>query len=361
MNSIIPEVSPLVLFLTLGVAMVVCVNGSAIGARLHVMSHPDQHRRKHRIATPQVGGIAILLGLVTWLAGTLLAGNTDENFMVVILLSVLGVGAVGFADDQKEISPLARMILLIVFLGAAFTIEPRFVADKLNWGSFASTPITLWFYMPLMCATAVGLVNAVNMADGQNGVVGGLFSVWAGCLLLVMSGPSAALAAVIMGLSLVFLAFNIPGRIFLGDCGSYGVTFILGLLVAFAHAQGRLSLDTIIVWFFIPVMDCVRLLVSRPLRGYSPFEGDRDHFHHRLQDRIGKPLGLSTYVGTVGTSSVIATVAPRFALVCLCALCAFYFSFAWLTDAATDSESRKNDSDGKVVSLEEANKRHHAS
>jgi UDP-GlcNAc:undecaprenyl-phosphate GlcNAc-1-phosphate transferase len=222
------------------------------------------------------------------------------------------------------------------------------------------TSISLWLYIPLMSATAVGLVNAVNMADGQNGVVGGLFAVWAACLLSVDTGAVAAIGGAILTLSLVFLAFNLSGRIFLGDCGSYGVTFVLGLLVTYAHAQGKLSLDTIIVWFFIPVMDCIRLLVSRPLRGCSPFEGDRDHFHHRLQDRVGKTMGFVTYVGTVGLSSAVATIAPRFALVCLCALCAFYFSFAWLTDANTAAQSGESQ-DEKVVSIGDGNRRHHSS
>lgn len=355
--------SVFVLLAALAAALIICVNGAAIGARLGVLSHPDQHRRRHKTVTPQVGGIAILIGLTLWLSGTLWLGvYTDRRLLIVILFSALGVGTLGFADDQKEISPMARILLLAVFMGMAFIIEPRFISSTLNWGSFLPTGISLWFYVPLMCAAAIGLVNAVNMADGQNGVVGGLYAVWATCLILVTNGAPAAIAGAILALVFVFLSFNLSGRIFLGDCGSYGVTFVLGFLVTLAHAQGELSLDTIIVWFFIPVMDCIRLLISRPLRGGSPFEGDRDHFHHRLQDRVGKTLGLVTYVGTVGLSSAIATLAPRFSLMCLCALCAFYFSFARLTDAASaEAQSETDKDDDNVVSIEDGTRRHHAS
>jgi len=166
-----------------------------------------------------------------------------------------------------------------------------------------------------------------------------MYVIWSGCLLFVTGGTSEAIAAVLLALSLVFLFFNLRGKLFLGDCGSYGVTFVIGLLVTLAHARAQVSLETVIVWFFIPVADCIRLLISRPLRGASPFMGDRDHFHHRLEDKLGKSQGLATYAFAVGASSLIATLEPRFALVCLCALSAFYFSFAWLSDATTVSES----------------------
>jgi UDP-GlcNAc:undecaprenyl-phosphate GlcNAc-1-phosphate transferase len=147
----------------------------------------------------------------------------------------------------------------------------------------------------------------------------------------------------------VFLFFNLRGKLFLGDCGSYGVTFALGLLVALAHARGEVPLETVIVWFFIPVADCLRLLISRPLRGMSPFESDRDHFHHRLEDKLGKNQGLATYAATVAVSSLVATLDPRFALVCLCVLSAFYFSFAWLTDANTVAVSKPESGQDGVV------------
>jgi len=167
-----------------------------------------------------------------------------------------------------------------------------------------------------------------------------MYVIWSGCLLFVTKGTSQEIAGVLFVLSAVFLIFNLRGKLFLGDCGSYGVTFVLGLLVTLAHARGEVSLETVIVWFFIPVADCIRLLISRPLRGVSPFRGDRDHFHHRLEDKMGKNQGLATYAAAIAASSLIATLDPRFALVCLCALSAFYFSFAWLSDTTAVSVSQ---------------------
>ncbi|MDE2184078.1 MAG: undecaprenyl/decaprenyl-phosphate alpha-N-acetylglucosaminyl 1-phosphate transferase [Alphaproteobacteria bacterium] len=322
------------LLAAVAVTLLVCAYGRAIGEFLGVIAYPDRLRRLHNNATPQVGGMAVLLGLVTWLTSIYLFNGTDDPGLVrAILLCGLGVGAVGFADDQSEISPVARVLLLLVFLAVAFVVNPEFITTTLKWSSFEPATVPVWAYIVLVGAATVGVANAVNMADGQNGVVGSMFAIWSACLMVVTTGLSREIAAVLCVLSLVFLALNLRGKVFLGDCGSYGITFILGLLVVLAHARKELPLETVVVWFFIPVMDCLRLLIGRPLRGESPFSGDRDHFHHRLQDKIGHTKAILSYIGAVASTSVIATLEPRFALACLCVLSAYYFSFAWLTDA----------------------------
>src|SRR5262249_21747086 len=159
-------------------------------------------------------------------------------------------------------------------------------------------------FVLLMAVSAVGVVNAVNMADGQDGLVSGMFVIWSLCLAFLGGDVVATTALVLAAISLVVLAFNLKGKLFLGDCGSYGVTFAIGLLVMTDYAEGKLSIETIGVWFFIPVMDCLRLLVTRILQGRSPAEPDRDHFHHRLEDQLGKEHGLLAYVGSVLVSSL---------------------------------------------------------
>lgn len=332
-----------VLFVALAVALLIFVNARPIGERLKVMAKPDGGRRRHALATPQVGGIAILSALVVWcIASVLLQAGTDRNLLFAVVLCAVGVGIIGFTDDQHETSPVARMMSLVVFLGVAFVADHDMIATALNWGSFAPTHIPFWVYFPLMILTSVGLVNAVNMADGQNGIVGSMYVVWAGCLVLTTTGTAQAVAGVLLLGSCMFLVFNLRGKLFLGDCATYGVTFVIGLLVALAHARGQIPLETIIVWFFIPVVDCLRLLITRPMRGRSPMTGDRDHFHHRLEDKMGKHMGLLTYAGVVGASSLIASLEPRFSLVCLVLLTAFYFSFAFLTDSVALAQTEES-------------------
>lgn len=315
--------------------LLICLNAETIGRRLRVMDHPNVERKYHAKATPLVGGIALLLPLFLWLTGALATGFVaDQQAMILLMVGAAGVGILGFADDQTPITPLSRIVSLLVYLGIAFALYPDLIAPTLNWGSFAPTALPAWAYCALLALTTIGIVNAVNMADGQNGLVPSMIVAWSICLMLVGDPLVSQVALILALLSSIVLLFNLQGRLFLGDCGSYGATFVIGLLAMMAYAQGRVSVETITVWFFIPVMDCLRLMITRRLEGRSPMAPDTDHFHHRLQGKLGETYGLVAYIVSVAACSFIAALAPRFALVCIIILTAIYFSFAWLTDSA---------------------------
>ncbi|HWA70547.1 MAG TPA: MraY family glycosyltransferase [Rhizomicrobium sp.] len=336
------------------VTLAVCLYARPIGEWAGVMAHPDGKRKTHIWSTPQVGGLAILSGLGVWLAGALLTPTLrGEPVLLPILLAGAGLGLVGFIDDKHEVPPVLRMLLLLVFMSVAFALDPQLISPTLNWHSFGVVNIPDWGYLPLMGLTCIGIVNSVNMADGQDGLVGSMFVVWSACLAILTTGTPALLAGMLSALSLIFLAFNLRGKLFLGDCGSYGVTFAIGLLVTLAHAKGQVSLETVIVWFFIPVMDCLRLMITRPMQGRRRFEGGRDHFHHRLIDSMGKRLSAFVYIAAVASSSLFVTLVPRFTLVCMCALCGFYFSFARFSEGAAAAPASESDEDDEtnVVSM----------
>ena len=314
-------------------ALLICANAQTIGLRLGVMDHPDKLRKNHPQPTPLVGGIAILVPLLIWLMGAIVTGAfPDQQFAAMLILCASGVGLAGFADDQTSTTPLSRILALLVFLGVAMTLAPSLIARSLNWGSFEPTPLPPAAYAALIALTAAGIVNAVNMADGQNGLVPSMFVIWSGCLAFAGDQLVAPVAQTIAVSAIVVLIFNARGKLFLGDCGSYGVTFVLGLLALTAYAHGHISIETVTVWFYIPVVDCLRLVMVRRWRGRSPFTPDTNHFHHRLQSKLGVRYGLVAYLACVAATSFVAVLSPRFSLVCLIVLTAIYFSFAFLTD-----------------------------
>ena len=334
--SRISEALRLAPFAALFVALIVCVFAEPTGKYLAVMDVPDGARKHHSQPTPLVGGIAVMLSLIVWGSLTFALGRVagDAPLLIAVLLCGTGAALVGFADDQSSTLPLVRASSLVVFLLVAFAIDRDLIVPALNWGSFPPLALPTVAMCALLSIAMVGYVNAVNMADGQNGIVSGMYATWSLCLILIGSGTILTVSQLLLASIVIVLAFNLAGRLFLGDCGTYGVSFVFGLLAIAAHAKGLVSVETIAVWFFLPVVDCLRLVIMRPMRGVSPVDAGRDHFHHRLQIKLGHSFGLLTYVSIVAVSSLIATIEPRFALVCLIALAAIYFSFAWLTDEA---------------------------
>jgi UDP-GlcNAc:undecaprenyl-phosphate/decaprenyl-phosphate GlcNAc-1-phosphate transferase len=150
-----------------------------------------------------------------------------------------------------------------------------------------------WFLaLPLTILWVLGITNAFNLIDGLDGLAAGsaLFStmvVFAAALLShssFISLMTLALAGAILG----FLRFNFsPATIFLGDCGSLFIGFMLSALAL----QGMQKSPTIVavaipvVSFGLPILETALSVVRRLIGGRPIFTADKEHIHHKLLQR----------------------------------------------------------------------------
>jgi UDP-GlcNAc:undecaprenyl-phosphate GlcNAc-1-phosphate transferase len=304
----------------------ICVFAMPIAQLLKVIDYPDSGRKMHPAPTPLVGGIAIMVPLVLWCALRIATTHAVSPDLLLVAVAIGGgaVAITGFIDDQRYVSAGARLILLAIIAAAALAIDPALIGNHVDMAIWGTVACPMWLFVFLVILALIGFPSAVNMADGMNGVVIALFMVWALCIASVSGGAIVATARVIAIGSAVTFLFNLRGRLFLGDCGAFGVAFALGLLTIAAHNAGRLQVETVIVWYFIPVVDCFRLMASRTMAGRSPLGPDKNHFHHRLSGSFGKDRARLIYVGLVAGAALIATFAPRFDAVYLGCLTAIY-------------------------------------
>ncbi|HTT96489.1 MAG TPA: MraY family glycosyltransferase [Rhizomicrobium sp.] len=318
------------------IAFVILLNAEKIGSALGVVDHPDNGRKMHARATPLIGGIAMMVPLILWsTVGFVIPAITQHGYVPLAgVVCGSAVAILGFLDDRHPISPFLRLFALLALTVLALLIDPRLLPSAFHWNAAVSTPVAPWLSCALVAIGMAGFVNAVNMADGQDGCVAGMFAIWSSCAILASGGVTAGLAGMILATSIVVLAFNLRGKVFLGGAGAYGVTFVFGLLILRLHNHWGVLAETIIIWLFIPIVDCLRLMIMRPLLGHSPFEGDRNHFHHRLQRRFGESVGLTIYLGTVALSSFTATLLPQSAPVVLLLLAGLYLCLMLLTGEA---------------------------
>ena len=117
-----------------------------------------------------------------------------------------------------------------------------------------------------------------------------LFSTMVVFAVALVSGSSlvSLMALVLAGSILGFLRFNFsPATIFLGDCGSLFIGFMLSALAL----QGAQKAPTIIavaipvVSFGLPILETALSIVRRYLGGRPVFTADREHIHHKLLQR----------------------------------------------------------------------------
>jgi UDP-GlcNAc:undecaprenyl-phosphate GlcNAc-1-phosphate transferase len=315
------------------ISLVILIWGWPIGEWLDVVDHPDNGRKTHARATPLVGGMAIIAPLLLWSVCGIFWPDLIGGAPIPLAMLVCGGGAalVGFIDDRSSTSPIARLLILVALTAAALAISPQFLPARFRWGHLVSTPVAPWLAYGLVAIGMTGFVNAVNMADGQDGCVAGMFAIWSACIVWAGSGSADDVALLLLVTSLAVLVFNLRGKVFLGGAGAYGVTFVFGLLILYLHNLWGVTAETIMVWFFLPIVDCLRLLIQRPLQGRSPFEADRNHFHHRLHERFGKHAGLAIYLGLVAATSFTVAYNSDLAPACLAVLACAYLGLMLLT------------------------------
>lgn len=305
--------------LALALSLAVGGHAMAIGRLLGVLDWPDPEggRKNHDEVTPLVGGIAVVLSVLGALGVMAIidprwTGLTAMH-MRWFALAVFAMLATGMADDRFGLGPRLRLVFgLVVFTLVAFN-APDFRVGFLSFGGAGQVWIIGVGETVFTVACLVGLLNAVNMADGKNGLVTGLALIWT--ILIWLAAPPAlspVCAALAVSLAIVF-AFNMRGLLFLGDAGSYGISAIIGLLAIYVYNHEFVTwrAEHVALLFVVPVLDTLRLITSRALRGGSPFAADRDHLHHHIAFRWGWPRGLAVYLALVAVPNLAALALPQ--------------------------------------------------
>jgi len=298
------------------ISLAICLFAAPIGRALGVIDAPDGERKLHARETPLVGGLAVMSPLL--LASIYFAVISDFSpIFTSFACGTLSVLLLGVVDDRRHIRPYLRLAISLIICGLILYVIPAINVTFLYF-TFLDSPIFLsqiWaLVFTLLCL--VGLQNAINMADGKNGLVMGMTLIWV-CLLTVYSPPHIIPILIVFAVGLcIALAFNLKGRLFLGDSGAYSISIAIGLLAIYAYKVGfdHLPADIVALWFLLPVIDCLRLMVMRMVKGRSPFSSDRNHLHHILLEVMPWRWALTTYLGLVGIPAVFAIMFPALTL-----------------------------------------------
>lgn len=294
--------------------LALCYFAKPFAAKLNLLDVPDE-RKFHARATPLIGGLSLALIVIpiNVIMVVILLPAAWQPTLLLWLGCVMIIALLGLADDRHSLSANGRLIIsMLVFCGAAI-IDPAFNVRALSFRylDFGFGLTSNWLAVVFTTICCVGLVNAVNMADGKNGLVIGLCLGWLGFLALSLPPALLPLTLIFIVSLIVLLLFNLNNLLFLGDGGSYGFSAAIALLTIFAYngsgpePTGNMSAEQIVLLFCVPVLDAFRLAYRRIRSGRSPMSADRDHLHHHLQDRFGWPLGLIIYLVLAMLPSVL--------------------------------------------------------
>jgi len=276
--------------------------------RMGAIDQPSD-RKIHARATPTMGGLAMYMGLLGGLAVSRVLPffkqmNAGSSEPIAALFACSAIVLLGSVDDLRGTSPLTK------FTGQVF------VAGLLI---LAGVQVT-YFWFPglgivsvdpnlavlLTISWVVAIVNAVNLADGLDGLAAGMVAIAAGSFFFYMvhstglfgnASAGALLAAIAAGAAIGFLPWNFnPARIFMGDSGSH----LLGMLLAVATISGvgrnpfkpgrgdfaafAIPILVPLIVLAIPFLDVLLAIVRRVRRRVGLGHPDKQHIHHRLLD-----------------------------------------------------------------------------
>ncbi|MGF7058807.1 phospho-N-acetylmuramoyl-pentapeptide-transferase [Brassicibacter mesophilus] len=191
---------------------------------------PKTHYKKS--GTPTMGGIIMIIALII----TSVTSGVLNKDMIILILSTVGFGLIGFIDDfikvvlrrslglrayQKLIGQIVLAVILAVYQSHNSMLGTKVIVPFLD-----NTYLDLgMLYVPFIAFVVVGTVNSVNLTDGLDGLASGVtlivLSFFSLVALNIGMSSIAVFSAALAGACLGFLRHNAyPAKVFMGDTGS---------------------------------------------------------------------------------------------------------------------------------------------
>ena len=268
----------------------------------NIVDNPEE-RKLQKYPVPVLGGIAVFFGIIVSLVAS------QVFFSSASLFSLLGIMVImlyiGTMDDILSLSPGIRFFIEIIIV--LLLIYGNDCSINNFHGLWGIWKIPSYIAVPLTVFACVGIVNAINMIDGVDGLMS-MYGITTSILfgaVFYKSGEvdMAAMAMIATGAMIPFFMHNVFGKkskMFLGDGGALMIGIMMSVFVIYILRDESLCSQAVCSNFglvpftlavlSIPVFDTLRVMTRRILHGTSPFLPDKKHLHHMF---IG--LGFSHF------------------------------------------------------------------
>lgn len=258
----------------------------------NIVDNPDA-RKLQRNPVPVMGGVAVFFGIAIGLCSSSAIFNSASTFMLIsAMLIMLYVGTI---DDIIDLSAGIRFLIEIIII--VWLMYASQSSINCFWGLWGISTIPQWIGYALTVFAAVGIINAINLIDGVNGLSSGfcfmssvLFTIFFYCAGNFVMATLAISAA---GAIVPFFLHNVFGnktRMFIGDGGTLVIGTMMSMFVmsildknsgcALLAIQEFGLIPFTLAVLSIPIFDTLRVMTTRILNKKSPFHPDKTHLHH---------------------------------------------------------------------------------
>ena len=275
-------------------------------------SDTSNSRSSHQGKVASFGGVAFFLSyvFVLFFAETL----DTSHVSLTLLASITIMFFTGLLDDMVSLAPKVKFFAQFIAVSFLMTQSDFRLLSLHGFMGFYEIP--LFVSVAGSMVFLLGLINAFNLIDGIDGLTGitGIIvaSFYSYMFYMLDYYYYLTISLTTIATLLAFLRFNFSRRrkIFMGDTGSLVIGLVLGLLtfkllsldngtytcLSFNRQQLPLFLISVL---FVPLLDTLRVMFLRALRGVSMFKPDRNHIHHIIVDFGLSHRRASFFIGLI--------------------------------------------------------------
>lgn len=251
-----------------------------LAPKLSLVDIPNE-RSSHQKVTPRgaglVFGFIFLFGIVFFDLDTF--SENKYTYLAILIIYLCGI-----VDDKFTISAKQKLVFIVIssiivyYNGYEITNIGTFFNISLNLGYLA---------LPFTVFAIVAFTNAVNLSDGLDGLAGSISIIILSAIFVIgviyHDNTLMVWSGILVAIILAFLILNWhPAKVFMGDSGSLLLGFVIAILsiksLTYIHPASVLFLAA------VPILDTLVVFRRRIQRGKSPFEADKNHIHHILNN-----------------------------------------------------------------------------
>jgi len=260
----------------------------SIARKLKILDYPGG-RKLQANPVAYLGGLSIITPITLGsflLLFTSLSIDLKQQLYLGLILPALAIAFIGLLDDIYQLPPWPRFLSQsAVGVITSFMLYLSGAGVKVFDNQLLNTLVTIFW--------VVAIINALNFIDNMDGLATSI-SIVAFLAMFVLAYLNnqylvAALSLAIFASCLGFLFWNKrPASIYLGDAGALYLGFLLAAIsirIDLDNDSAPIRALVLILILAIPVIDTTQVVVSRILKGKSPFQGGRDHISHLLLQR----------------------------------------------------------------------------
>ena len=268
-----------------------------ISKKLALIDKPDKSRKHHSKVTPLIASLSIVIFLFFSLVYEFFYSFIIDKDFIIIFISSIAVFIVGVVDDRIDLSPIKKIVLIALISYLAIVLSENLIVTKFYISAYDTFFYTKFFSIFFTILCILTLINSFNLIDGMNGLSIGVIIIWFISYLILYDyqlkffnydRSKLYFLIIILNLLIVFF-YNIKNVYFLGDSGTLFLSYLFGMLIIKSTNENYsvgvssyISAEQILIIFFIPFVDMLRVMISRVISAKNPFSGDRNHFHHYI-------------------------------------------------------------------------------